>query len=105
VSALPIRRALPVLVAGSTAFLQAHLLLGYAVGPYVRDLLGSPQGLAIAAVVALGLVLAVVWATRRRSAARRAWTEGSCPACLAVTALVQHRSALTSDLTSERKAS
>ena len=80
-SGLPAGRAVPALVLGSSVFLQAHLLLGLALGPVARALL------ALAAV----LVVAVAWLLRRRASrgepSGRMLAEGCCPACLAAGAL------------------
>ena len=62
-SALPPGRALPALVLGSSVFLQAHLLLGVALGPVARELLGGvhlPALLALAAVAVLYVDLHLV---------------------------------------------
>jgi hypothetical protein len=42
-SGVRVGRALPALVLGSSLFLQAHLLLGYALGPAARELLEPAQ--------------------------------------------------------------
>jgi hypothetical protein len=93
-SALPPGRALPALVLGSSVFLQAHLLLGVALGPVARDLLGGVRLPALLALAAL-LVVAVAWLLRRRAArgeaAGRMLLEGCCPACLAAGALASGR--------------
>jgi len=106
-SALRPGRAVPalVLVLGSSVFLQAHLLLGVALGPVARELLGGvrlPALLALAAV----LVVAAAWLLRRRGSTTRRgpgnpegvprWTgsmlaEGCCPVCLAAGALAAAR--------------
>jgi membrane-associated protein len=87
-SAIPAGAALAALIAGGTIFVQGHVLLGYAIGPAASAALkGLPVvGIAIIAMLVLGGV--VVWIVRRgRSAGRRGWEEGSCPACLVVGAL------------------
>jgi len=63
-------RALAALVAGSSLFLQAHLLLGYLLGPAARELLERAR---------LPLLL-----RRRRGRVTRVLAEGACPACLAL---------------------
>jgi membrane protein DedA with SNARE-associated domain len=82
-AAIPPRRALPLLLIGSTVFLQGHFLLGYALGPAVRAVLSRTGGpLLIAAAAAVLVTLAVVLARRRRGTGT-AWAEGCCPVCLA----------------------
>ena len=84
-SNLPARPALTALVIGSTAFAQAHLALGYLLGPAARSLIHD-NALVLVAVLALiaavGLVVWFVVLGRRRGA--RAWREAACPACLAI---------------------
>jgi membrane protein DedA with SNARE-associated domain len=83
--------ALPPLILGSSIFLQAHLVLGYFLGPAARDLLqhaGVPLILAALLLMAIG---AAIWLLRRGGrAGARAWTEASCPVCLTI-ALAQRR--------------
>ncbi len=87
-SGLDARRALPFLVLGSSAFLQLHLVLGYLLGPAARRLLDEHKGIFVLAVVALAVVAAGFWVARRgRRAGSQAWTEASCPACLALGAI------------------
>lgn len=85
-SGLPAGRAVPALVLGSSVFLQAHLLLGLALGPVARELLGGPRLPALLALVAL-LVAAVAWLLRRHRGSAQPVLEGCCPACLAAGAL------------------
>jgi membrane protein DedA with SNARE-associated domain len=84
-SALSSRTALTALLAGSTIFVQGHVLLGYYVGPAARRLLSGLPLLGIGVIaLAVGAGI-VIWAVRRRGAAgRRGWEEGACPACVAV---------------------
>ena len=89
-SGLPAGRAVPPLVLGSSIFLQAHLLLGLALGPVARELLGGLRLPALLALVAL-LVAAVVWLLRRRAGRTQQILEGCCPACLAAGALSSAR--------------
>jgi membrane protein DedA with SNARE-associated domain len=77
-------RALPALVLGSSLFLQAHLLLGYALGPAARELLEQARlPVLVAAAIALAIVAALLL-LRRRTRATRVLAEGACPACLAL---------------------
>jgi membrane protein DedA with SNARE-associated domain len=83
-SGIRVGQALPALVLGSSLFLQAHLLLGYALGPPARELLEQarlPVLLAGAAALAAAVVLLLF---RRRGRAARVVAEGACPACLAL---------------------
>jgi membrane protein DedA with SNARE-associated domain len=75
--------ALPALVLGSSLFLQAHFLLGLALGPAARELL---EGARLPLLLAAG----VAWLLRRR-AAGRVLAEGCCPACLTAAALAARR--------------
>jgi hypothetical protein len=77
-------RALPALVLGSSLFLQAHLLLGYALGPAARELLEQARlPVLVAAAVAVA-VAATLLLVRRHTRASRVLAEGACPACLAL---------------------
>ena len=78
-------RALPALVLGSSLFLQAHLLLGYALGPAARELLERARlPVLVVAAVALGAVAVLLLRRGRRGRAARVLAEGACPACLAL---------------------
>jgi len=84
-----VARALPPLVAGSSVFLQLHLVLGYVLGPVARDAVESAKGpaLAVLALVALGGI--ALWIRRRgRRKGIQASAEACCPACLALGLLV-----------------
>lgn len=77
-------------VAGSIVFYGWHIALGYAVGPAAGAIVERYTSLAVAAVVALGVIGGVGWyllRRRARSGAALAWTEAACPACIALTAL------------------
>jgi membrane-associated protein len=90
--------ALPPLILGSSIFLQAHLVLGYFLGPAARDLLqrvGVPVILAALLLMALGV--AIWWLRRGGRAGARAWTEASCPVCLTI-ALTQRRAETQLDI-------
>jgi membrane protein DedA with SNARE-associated domain len=84
-SGFSLRRALPALVLGSSVFLQLHLVLGLLLGPTARDAVDEAKGPALAAFAALVVLGAVFWLVRRgRRQGGQAWTEASCPACLAL---------------------
>jgi membrane protein DedA with SNARE-associated domain len=79
------RYALPALFLGSSLFLQAHLVLGYFVGPRAVDVFNAARlpVLILLAVLVVGGV--AVWIARRgRRGGPQAWTEASCPACLVI---------------------
>lgn len=82
--ALPLWLAALALVLGSSLFLQAHLVLGYALGPAARELLEQARlpVLAIAAIVLAAT--ATLLLRRRRPRVTRVLAEGACPACLAL---------------------
>jgi membrane protein DedA with SNARE-associated domain len=89
---LSARRALPALIAGSSIFLQAHLFLGYFLGPAAVHLLRAATGpaLAVAVIVVAGAI--VFWvARRRRRPAAAGLVEAACPACLALAYLTEQR--------------
>jgi hypothetical protein len=67
-------------------FLQLHLVLGYVLGPAARDAIDTAKGPAIAVILLVALGGGIFWFIRKRrtSAAAEAWTEASCPACLAL---------------------
>ena len=78
-------RALAALVLGSSLFLQAHLLLGYLLGPAAREVLEEARVPVLAAAgVVLVAVAVVILRRRRRGRVARVLTEGACPACLAL---------------------
>jgi membrane protein DedA with SNARE-associated domain len=87
-SSLAPAQALPPLVAGSSVFVQLHLVLGYLLGPAARDALESAKGptLVIFAVVA---VAGVAFWLRRRGTRKGLQSAGEacCPACLTLGAL------------------
>jgi hypothetical protein len=88
-SALPARVALPLLVLGSTVFLEAHLVLGYLLGPAAAELVRRAGPLLVVLVALLAVAVLVRSVVRRRAgvAPVQAWSEAVCPACLAVTAI------------------
>jgi hypothetical protein len=86
-SGIRVGRALPALVLGSSLFLQAHLLLGYALGPAARELLERAR-LPVLVVAGVALAAAAVLLLRRgrpgratrvlaEGAARPAWPSAS----------------------------
>ena len=106
-STVPAAIALPLLVLGSTVFLEAHLVLGYVLGAAAGRVLAAAGPIVVALVVLLALAaLARAVLRRLRSAPRatdagldedtyvradvradvRGWAEAACPACLLVTA-------------------
>jgi membrane protein DedA with SNARE-associated domain len=83
-SELGIGVALPLLWVGSSLFLQAHLAVGYALGPAAERALSRAQGPVVLAVAVLIVTGIGFWILRRRRGAPvAAWTEAACPACLA----------------------
>ena len=94
-SAVPAGIALPLLVLGSTVFLEVHL--GYALGATASQVLDTAGPLVVTLVVLLAVVALVIALLRRRrarlrgdpddGAGVRTWSEAACPACLAVTAV------------------
>jgi membrane protein DedA with SNARE-associated domain len=82
-------RVLPVLIVGSSLFLQVHLILGYTVGVSARQALAHDQGAVVVALIGLAVVAAAVWTVRRRRRSGvQGWTEASWTACLAIALLV-----------------
>jgi membrane protein DedA with SNARE-associated domain len=94
-SGLSARRALPALVLGSSVFLQLHRVLGLLLGPLADHAFNRAKGPAIAAVIVLAAGVLVFWRVRRRTpAAKAAWMEASCPACIGVNLLAERLPAL-----------
>jgi membrane protein DedA with SNARE-associated domain len=77
-SGIRVGRALPTLVLGSSLFLQAHLLLGYALGPAARELLERARPPALLAAAAVLIVVAALLLRRRRGRVTRVLAEGAC---------------------------
>jgi membrane protein DedA with SNARE-associated domain len=77
-------RALPALVLGSSLFLQAHMVLGYALGPAARELLEQARLPVLAAAAIVLAATATLLLRRRRPRVTRVLAEGACPACLAL---------------------
>jgi membrane protein DedA with SNARE-associated domain len=89
-SGLSARRALPALIAGSSAFLQLHLFLGYFLGAAARHVLHVATGPALAAAGVLVLAAIAFWLVRRgRRAGTASLAEAACPACLALALLAE----------------
>ena len=93
IAALPFPAFLAGLVVGNTVFVGGHFVLGFIIGAPALDLVRAAGGAAAATVafVALAAIGVVAWAWLRRSRRARtglaslgAWTEASCPACLAI---------------------
>jgi hypothetical protein len=82
-SGIRVGRALPALVLGSSLVLQAHLLLGYALGPAARELLERARLPVLVAAAVVGVAILLL-RRGRRSRAARVLAEGACPACLAL---------------------
>jgi membrane protein DedA with SNARE-associated domain len=109
---LPLAAFVPGLVAGSTFFLAWHFAIGY-LGGFVLALLNLPLPVLIALVVAVLMVGIAGWlAVQKISRGSRrgspqppgppdritlseryaAWTDASCPACIAITLIRQRES-------------
>lgn len=87
-SSLAPARALPPLIAGSSVFVQLHLVLGYLLGPAARDALESAKGPTLVVLAAVAVAGVAFW-LRRRGARKGLQSAGEacCPACLALGAL------------------
>jgi len=89
-SGLSPRRALPALVAGSSAFLQLHLFLGYYLGSAAQHVLRAATGPALGVAGVLVLAAIAFWLVRRgRRAGAASLAEAACPACLALALLAE----------------
>jgi membrane protein DedA with SNARE-associated domain len=77
-------RALPALVAGSVVFVEAHVLLGYALGDAAARVTSQATPYLIVGAGVLA-VFAVVWLVKTRQAT--AVKDGICPICVAVARL------------------
>src|SRR5581483_8592831 len=97
VSGLSGRRALPALIAGSSVFLQLHLVLGLLLGPLADRAFDQAKGPALAAGAVLVGAALVFWRIRRRKrvAVPAAWTEAACPACVGLNLLAGRVPALS----------
>jgi len=81
---LGLLRAAGLLEFGSSLFLQAHLVLGYALGPAARELLEQARLPVLAAAAIVLAATATLLLRRRRPRVTRVLAEGACPACLAL---------------------
>ncbi len=83
-SGMRIRAALVLLIVGSSLFVQGHVLLGYALGPAARSILDELPlvGIGIVAIAVVAGLL--IWFVRRGRNGLTGWSEGTCPACLAI---------------------
>lgn len=91
---IPWTKTLPPLLIGSTLFVQAHLLLGYTVGPVARRVVHAATGPMLLVLAGLLVVSVVVWIRKRGSrGAVEAFSEASCPACLAVAVVTRNAGA------------
>jgi membrane protein DedA with SNARE-associated domain len=97
IAGVPARSFAPGLVAGNTVFVSAHFALGFLVGlPAVALVQAAAPVLAVAAFIAFAALGAIGWVVvrrRRRGTQPRqtpadadyaAWSDASCPACVAV---------------------
>jgi membrane protein DedA with SNARE-associated domain len=95
-SGMSVRRALPALVAGSSIFLQLHLVLGFLLGPLARDAIDSAKGPALVVLALVAVAGVAVWLVRRgRREGAQSATEACCPACLALGLLVPKAAGLS----------
>ena len=84
-SSLPARKALPLLVLGGSVFIQLHLVLGFFLGPVAERVFRQAVTPALIALAALVLLAIGFWIVRRgRGGAAHAWSEATCPVCLAL---------------------
>lgn len=84
-------RAMFWLVLGGSIFIQLHLVLGYFLGPVAEDLFKRaqvPMLIVLGALVVAGVAYWLIRHGRRRGT--HAWSEATCPACIALHAFL-HR--------------
>ena len=84
-SKLTARRALLLLFLGGSVFIQLHLVLGYLLGPVAEQAFQKaqvPTLIVLGVLVVAGVVFWLIRHGRRRGS--HAWTEATCPACLAL---------------------
>lgn len=84
-SRLTARRALLLLFLGGSVFVQLHLVLGFFLGPVAESAFQKatfPTLIVLGVLVAGGIVFWLIRHGRRRGA--HAWTEATCPACMAL---------------------
>ena len=84
-SRLSAKRGLAWLVLGGTIFVQLHLVLGYLLGPVAEQIFKQAQ---VPVLIALGVLViagAAYWLIRHgRRRGAHAWSEATCPACIAL---------------------
>jgi membrane protein DedA with SNARE-associated domain len=91
-SGLPVVRALSALFVGAIAFHLGHFVLGYLLGPLARNAIEHAQGPALAVLAGLVVIGTIVWLVRRgRRSGAQAFTDGVCPACLALGYLAERQ--------------
>ncbi|MGH2808318.1 MAG: DedA family protein, partial [Actinomycetota bacterium] len=83
----PWHSTLPALWIGSTIFVQAHLALGFVLGPVARDALEAAR---IPVLVGLGMLILIAvafWILRSGRGPHAAFSEAFCPVCLTAAAI------------------
>ena len=84
-SRLSAKRGLAWLILGGSIFVQLHLVLGYLLGPVAEQFFKQAQVPALIAVGVLVLAGAAYWLIRHgRRRGAHAWSEATCPACIAL---------------------
>jgi membrane protein DedA with SNARE-associated domain len=84
-SRLSAKRGLAWLILGGSIFIQLHLVLGYVLGPVAEQIFKKAQTPALMAVGVLVVGGAAYWLIRHgRRRGAHAWSEATCPACIAL---------------------
>ena len=84
-SRLSAKRGLAWLLLGGSIFIQLHLVLGYLLGPVAEQIFKSAQVPVLIAVGVLVVGGAAYWLIRHgRRRGAHAWSEATCPACIAL---------------------